>query len=197
MTTSPEDPTRETALDAVVMVYSLLEGHPASGCCVQLIQSRARLFTTALAILEARAILIRVYGVAPAAATAKLSQLAEGDMEIDGIDAAAMTAAMRLADEESMDVTDAVLLLAARDRQDAVIATDDRGLVRSCSRLGVDVVCPVDQQLRATMAKWESERLPTKGLPRILGQVHAWLAQRSGPFAEDFWSATGSGSRMP
>lgn len=53
----------DRALDSMLVVYSLLDGHPASTACSQFISERAGWFTSVLVILEAKAILAKVYGV--------------------------------------------------------------------------------------------------------------------------------------
>ena len=43
-------------LDAMLIVYSLLDDHPASAVCESFIRERANWFTTTLTLLEAKAI---------------------------------------------------------------------------------------------------------------------------------------------
>ncbi|MCE2402853.1 hypothetical protein J4G08_18450 [Candidatus Poribacteria bacterium] len=52
-------------LDAMLIVYSLLGNHPASDVCEAFIRERASWFTTTLTLLEAKAILTKVYAVMP------------------------------------------------------------------------------------------------------------------------------------
>lgn len=88
------NPHPERALDAMVLVYALLEGHPASAACEQLIRQRSGWFATAMTLLEAKAVLTKVYGVEPARGTEKLTQAASGPLLILPVDASIATAAM-------------------------------------------------------------------------------------------------------
>ena len=75
MTSSSDTPV-ERGLDAMIIVYSLLKTHPAS--CEQFLRTRTSWFTTGLTLLEARAVLTKVYAVDPPLASRKLSQFAAG-----------------------------------------------------------------------------------------------------------------------
>lgn len=61
--TSFSSPLVERGLDAMIIVYSLLDQHPASIPCEQFIRSHSGWFTTALTVLEVKAVLTKVYGV--------------------------------------------------------------------------------------------------------------------------------------
>lgn len=76
--TSSSSPIFERGLDTMLVVYSSLTGHPAATDCEQFIRSRTGWFTTSLSLLEAKAILTKVYGVEVALVTDKLAQLTEG-----------------------------------------------------------------------------------------------------------------------
>ena len=52
-----------SGLDAMLIVYSLLDDHPASAVCESFIRERTRWVTTTLALLEVKAILTKVYAV--------------------------------------------------------------------------------------------------------------------------------------
>jgi hypothetical protein len=60
---SSSNPRLERGLDATLLVYSLLENHPASAICEQFIRTHTGWFTTILTLLEVKAILTKVYGV--------------------------------------------------------------------------------------------------------------------------------------
>ena len=61
--TSSFSPPLERGLDTMLIVYSLLQGHPAASPCEQFIRSQTGWFTTPLSIFEAKAVLTKVYGV--------------------------------------------------------------------------------------------------------------------------------------
>jgi predicted nucleic acid-binding protein len=58
----------------MVLVYALLDGHPASAACERLIREQAGWFTTSMTLLEVKAVLTKVYGVEATQATEKLTQ---------------------------------------------------------------------------------------------------------------------------
>ena len=184
-------------LDAMLIVYSLLGNHPASDVCEAFIRERASWFTTTLTLLEAKAILTKVYAVDANLVSQRLSQFSAGPIEIIEVDLSITLASMQIADTLEIDMTDAVLLQAARTRSVNTLATDDRKLVHACHQVDITVENPIDIQMRRQMASWESKNLPQKGLPRILSRIHQWLEQNHQQAAEDFWCQTGGGSHLP
>src|SRR5579871_4641308 len=193
MTSSSEVPA-ESGIDTMLLIYSLLEGHPASDVCEQFLRSRTGWFTTVLTLLEVRAVLTKVYGVESTRASDKIGQLAHGPMIVFGLDITGTVATLHLADSLRIDLSDAALIYAAQAHGISRLATDDAGLARACVSLGIIVDNPIDSGLRTHIAEWERANLPPKGLVRILSQVHVWLMRHHPEAAEDFWSQTGTGS---
>ncbi len=184
-------------LDAMLIVYSLLDDHPASDVCESFIRNHVNWFTTTLTLLEAQAILTKVYDVDVNLASQQLSQFSAGPIEIIEVDLPITLTSMQIADALKIDITDAILLQVTRTRGANVLATDDRKLIQACHQVDIAVENPIDVSLRRQMASWESENLPQKGLPRILRRIHQWLCQNHQQAAEDFWSQTGGGSHLP
>ncbi len=191
------DQSAPRGLDAMLIVYSLLDDHPASAACESFIRDHTNWFTTTLTLLEAKAILTKVYAVDTNLTSQQLSQFSEGPIEIVEVDLPITLVAMSIADTLAIDITDAVLVQATRTRNANILATDDRKLIQACHQVDITVENPIDVSLRRQMASWESENLPQKGLPRILRQIHRWLHQNHQQAAEDFWSQTGGGSHLP
>jgi predicted nucleic acid-binding protein len=196
MTSSSSSPL-ERGLDAMLIVYSLLDGHPASTVCEQFIRARTGWFTTAIGLLEAKAVLTKVYAVDAAFASRKLAQLAVGPLSVVPVDAAIGLAAMDLADALHIDLTDGALLHAARAHGARWIATDDSRLAQACRSVGCTPETPIDVGLRRRISEWEDANLPAKGLARLLHRVHRWLGESHPEAALDFWSQTGAGSHLP
>ena len=73
-------------LDAMLIVYSLLDDHPASAACESFIREHTNWFTTALTLFEAKAILTKVYAVDINLASQQLSQFSAGPIEIIEVD---------------------------------------------------------------------------------------------------------------
>ena len=195
--TSSSSSIFERGLDTMLVVYSSLTRHPAATDCEQFIRSRTGWFTTSLSLLEAKAILTKVYGVEAALVTDKLAQLTEGLVTVAAVSVETTLAAMKLADKHRLDLTDAVLLSCALMHQSTEIATDDQQFAQVCRQLGLIVENPIIDSLRQQMAQWEANNLPAKGLPRILHHFHRWLSRNHPQAADDFWSQTGNGSHMP
>jgi predicted nucleic acid-binding protein len=195
--TSSSDPAFERALDAMVIVYSLLDGHPASPACEQFIRSRTGWFTTVVTLMEVKAVLTKVYGVDSSLASEKLAQFARGPLVVAALDASTTLAAMNTSDTLGIDLTDAVLLEATRSLGAPRLTTDDGRLARACRQAGIEPENPIDGALRPRIAEWEQANLPAKGLPRVLRRVHEWLGQTAPQAAQDFWSLTGGGSHLP
>jgi hypothetical protein len=141
--------------------------------------------------------LTKVYGVDVALATQKLAQLAAGPIAILSLDVSAVLTAMRTSDTLGIDLTDAVLLHTVQAQGATYMATDDHKLIQACRQVGIIVETPIDADLRQRMARWEAANLAEKGLPRLLDQIHRWLREHHPQAAQDFWSRTGRGSRLP
>jgi predicted nucleic acid-binding protein len=190
-------PALERGLDTMLLVYSLLPGHPAAVPCSQFIAAQSGWFTSPLVVVEAKNILTKVYGVDPGAATAKLQQFAATPVVQLGFDERAAAAAFALADTHGLDITDAVLLQLTQQHGAAFLATDDYRLTQACRQLGIAPVSPLDAALRQQVAVWEAVNLASKGLARILQRIHEWLSQGHPQAAHDFWSMSGGGSHLP
>jgi predicted nucleic acid-binding protein len=181
----------------MILVYSLLQGHPAALPCDQFLRSQSGWFTSPLVLVEAKNILTKVYGVDAGAATAKLRQFAGGPAVLLDLDQATVSSAFQLADTHGLDVTDAVLLHLAQQHGAGHLATEDQRLTQGCLRLGITPVSPFDPALRQQVAAWEAGNLAPKGLARVLRRVHQWLSQTHPQAAQEFWSQTGGGSHLP
>jgi predicted nucleic acid-binding protein len=193
---SVSDPL-ERGLDTMVLVYSLLQGHPASTACEHLLRSNTGWFTSPLVIFEAKAILTKVYGEDSAVTTQKLAQLVSGPLVLLELDPTEVTTVLRLTDTYSLDLTDAVLVHLARRNRAAFLATDDQSLSSVCSKLNIIPISPLDSTLRQAVGAWEAAHVPPKGLPRVLRRVHRWLSNSHPQASQAFWSQTGAGSHLP
>jgi hypothetical protein len=75
--TSSSSPPSDRVLDASILVYSLLQGHPAEAACEQFLRPYSWL-TSPLVLFEAKTIMTKVYGVNPVLASQKLALIASG-----------------------------------------------------------------------------------------------------------------------
>ena len=195
MTSSSSTPL-DCALDSMILVYSLLQGHPAAPACEQLLRMRSGWFTSPWVLFEAKAVLTKVYGEAPELVTQKLAQVVHGPVALIDLLPSDVVTVFHLADSHGLDLTDAVLLLTARRHGSRLLASDDHQLSLACSQFGITALSPLDTALRQAVAAWEASFLPPKGLPRVLRRVHQWLSHSHPQAAHDFWSHTGGGSHL-
>jgi len=181
----------------MVLVYSLLKGHPALPACEQILRVNSGWFTSSWVLFEAKGVLTKVYGEDPILTTKKLAQVASSPVAVLDLDPADITKVFQLADTYGVDLTDAVLLHLAKSNGAIYLATDDQHLSQVCTHFGITPVSPLDAALRNAVAAWETAHIPPKGMPRLLRRVHQWLSQLHHHAAQDFWSQTGSGSHLP
>jgi predicted nucleic acid-binding protein len=188
----------ERGLDAMIIIYSLLDKHPASKACEQFIRNRTGWFTTTLTLFESKSILTKVYGVDNTLVSQKLEQFSEGPITTFGVNLDTALKAMKMADALQIDLTDAVLLYIAQEHKASCLVTDDVKLAKACEKVGIKPETPVDSAIRQQMASWEQTNLPEKGLSRVLFYIHNWLLRHNyDKIAEEFWSQSENGSRLP
>jgi predicted nucleic acid-binding protein len=189
--------TLERGLDTMILVYYLLQGHPAALPCEQFLRAHSGWFTSPLVLIEAKNILTKVYNVNASDVSTKLLQFAAGPIVLLDLDEVAVTSSFQLADASGLDLTDAVLLHLAQRYGATYLATEDQRLAGSCTQFGITPQSPFDAVLRKQVASWEASNLAPKGLSRVLRRVHDWLSQPYPQAAQDFWTQTGGGSHLP
>lgn len=190
-------PAFASGLDTMLVVYCVVDGHPAGATCEQFIKGQSGWFTSPLVLIEAKTILTKVYSVDPAAATKKLEQFSTVPVAFADLDATSVLAAFQLADAHRLDMTDAVRLQLAISNGASNIATADQHFAAVCAQLGINATSPLDAAMRKMVAAWEAAHVQPKGLPRVLWRIHQWLSQSHPQAAQDFWSQSGGGSHMP
>jgi predicted nucleic acid-binding protein len=195
MTSSSSLPS-DRVLDTSILVYGLLQGHPAQAACEQLLRTYPWL-TSPLVLFEAKTILSKVYGVDPVLASQKVALFASGSNITVDLTSSDSVRAIHLADAYAIDITDSILLGIAQGLGATYLATDDQRLAQVCRQLGITPISPLDAALRQTVYTWEAANLAPKGLQRVLRRIHQWLSQYHPQAAQDFWSRTGAGSHLP
>lgn len=195
--TLSSDPSVGSGLDTMLIVYSLLEGHPASEVCENFIRSRGGWFSNSLILIEVKVVLSKIYGASNNIVIEKLAQLSAGPVVFFDVNHTATLAALKLADWANLDLADALLIETTRAQKATSLATDDSSLIHACPQFGIKALSPINDSLRKDIAAWERSNLEPKGLPRILASVRFWLSGVDPRVAELFWSKTGSGSHLP
>jgi predicted nucleic acid-binding protein len=107
---SSSNPPLDRGLDTIVLVHSLLQGHPALTACEQLLRTHSGWFTSPWVLFEAKAVLTKVYGEDPALVTQKPAQVTTGPVVLIDFELADVPTILRLADTCPLDLTTAVLL---------------------------------------------------------------------------------------
>lgn len=182
-------------IDTPILVYLAIDGHPARN------QVQAELRTgdwgsSVLVLFEMFQVLTREYAVSRGAARAEVDLLARSPISWAGLHAQQAVEVVAIAEKEGLASTDAILLhLAEKDR--GVLVTQDSRLLGAAQRRGVAARNPINRDLAAKIAAWESANLPEKGLTRLLGPVLKWLRAQDPAMAERFREATGNLSRLP
>lgn len=181
-------------VDSNLLVYASLTDHPAGDPARSYLSLGAAWLTSAAALVEMARVLTGVYGADPDFVERTLTGLSQA-MSVEPLTADVLLDASPLQRRHGIDQTDAILLVTCLSRQ-AELATDDRGLARAASASGIRVEDPIGPEVRSTIARWEADHLPPKGLPRVLAQIHRWIDLRSPELASEFRSATQDLSRI-
>ena len=182
-------------LDTPLLVYGALHGHPAEAVAeVEL--RHGDWGSTVLVLAELYHVLTQHYGLAPAAAVAEVERAAR--LPILWIRAEAADVALAAAEQarHRVEGADAALLLLA-ERDSGTLVTADRRLLRAALGRGVAARNPIPNDLTATIAEWESRRVPPKGIERLLATVERWLRAREPGISDEFVSATAQLTRPP
>jgi predicted nucleic acid-binding protein len=116
----------------------VITGHPARAACHNLLLAQSGWFTSPLVLIEAKAILTKVYSVDASAATTKLAQFSNVPITFADLDAAGVHAAFQLADVHDLNTTDAVLLQLAVSTGARNIATADQHFAKVCCQFGIN-----------------------------------------------------------
>ena len=157
-------------LDTMILVYSLLQGHPAATACEQLLRAHVGWFTSPWVLLEAKAVLTtKVYGEDPALVTQKLAQIAHGPVVLVDLARTDVITVLQFADTHALDLrispTPSCCILVHRHGA-RFLASDDQRLSLVCSQFGITPLSPLDSALRQAVGAWEASHVPPKGLPR-------------------------------
>src|SRR2546421_1408575 len=100
---SSSSPPLERGLDTMVLVYSLLQGHPARTACEQLLRAYTGWFTSPWILFEAKGVLTKVYGEDAALTSQKLAQIAGGPIALFDLNPADVPIVFQLADTHDLD----------------------------------------------------------------------------------------------
>jgi len=173
-------------VDSNIIIYSLLSNHPASDVCRDFLESRLyRFYTSPITPFEIYHVLHRIYGVPRDDAGEKALLLFQAPIEIFPVDSEMARSALEKALTYGLELNDSLLLEAGVRYEIPSIATEDRRLSNASVKHGIFPQTPVTDEIRREINEWE-EKLPPKGLQRILKAVYQWIKDRDKAIAEAF-----------
>ncbi len=187
-------------IDANILVYALVEGHPATDACEEFIRrvsEKKLLVTTPLTPFEIYYVLWRIYGLSRNEAFEQAVSLFDSPIEFMRITEEDARMALKKVVEHSIEANDALLLVSCLQHGISSLASDDTRLLKACQEEGVHTEKPIDAKISQKMEMWEKEKLPEKGAQRMLLRIYNWLLDKDPKVAEEFKQATGNMKRLP
>ncbi len=179
------------ALDTNIIVYSLLEDHPASQVCDALIRSgRYDFHTTPLTPFEVYFALRRAYSIPKEEASEKALSLFDSPLTFAEIGTEDARTALKRCVAHDLDANDSLLIQACLRSNIPSLTTDDKRLLKASEENGILPQTPIEEEHRKKMRQWEADNLPPSGLPRLLRSIHSWLEDTNTEIAREFLDAT-------
>lgn len=182
-------------IDTPLLVYRALAEHPASGT-VERELATGEWASSVQVLLEFFQVVTRDYAVSAEAASEAVSRLARSPVHWASMDASLAVRTAQVRSRHRLESTDAALLLLAQEDH-GILVSQDRRLLREAEALGVAVRNPISRDLAASIARWEEERLPPKGVARLLRPVESWLRRHDSTLADRFVDATSDLTTLP
>jgi len=187
-------------IDANLLIYALIEDHPASSVCEAFIRKENRyrkLYTTVLTPFEVFHVLWRIYGLKREQAMEKALSLFNSPLSFIPITEEVARISLEKIVEYKIDSNDALLLTSSILYDIPSLASDDRKLLKASNEEGIHTQSPINEKLRRDMNEWEKEKLASKGIPRILQRIYKWLLDIDNEIAEEFKKATNNLKQLP
>ena len=173
-------------VDSNIIVYSLLDNHPASEVCRDFLESKLyKFYISPIIPFEIYHVLHRVYGVPKSDAREKALLLFQASIEIFPVDGEMARNALEKAVTHGLELNGSLLLAAGIRYEIPSIATEDRRLLNISTKHGIFPQTPVTDEIKGEIDEWE-RRIPPKGLQRILKAVYRWIKDRDEGIAEAF-----------
>ena len=185
----------EKILDSNILIYSILEDHPASDVSEKLLLSCENKFTwttSPITFLETFHVLIKIYGQDKSKTLHKIKEAMKSPLDIKPLNMQLIFSSLEKSIKHLIDTNDAILLQIAIDFGIPIIATDDKKLINACESYGIICENPINDNIRKHMSEWELKNLPKKGITRIYSNVYNWLQQIDKKIANKFKSETNS-----
>jgi predicted nucleic acid-binding protein len=182
-------------VDTPLLVYAAMTDHPAKSM-VESVLGEETWSSSVLVMLELYQVLTRTYAVPPQEAAAAIEQFTAITVGWAPLDSERALATVHAREQTELDAADAHLPQLARDDHGTLV-TLDRRLLRVARAHGVLVHNPIGSALTSSIADWEAEHLPSKGLGRFLSRTEQWLRDADAGVADRFVQATDQFTRLP
>ncbi|MHA1651861.1 MAG: type II toxin-antitoxin system VapC family toxin [Candidatus Helarchaeota archaeon] len=186
-------------LDSNILIYSLLENHPASDVCEAVILSCENKFewvTSPITFIETYYVLINVYGQEASQILQKIRKISKTPIIIITLDKNLVLSSLEKALIHQIDTNDSILLQIGIDLGISIIATDDKKLIETCNNYGIICENPITEDIREEMRIWEQKNLPEKGIRRIYFDIYKWLYKKNAKLADEFKVKTKNFTRL-
>ena len=145
-------------LDSNILIYSILEGHPASNACEQLILSGEDKFfwtTSPITFYETFHVLVKIYNQPAIKVLEKIDQIMKLPINIISLNSQLTFSSLEKCMRHSIDTNDSLLLEIAIHQGISIIATDDKKLIDICKQYGIICENPITEEIRKKMSEWE------------------------------------------
>lgn len=187
-------------IDTNVLVYALIENHPASSVCEAFIQEQKEkheFYTTTFTPFEMFHVLWKIYGLDIHLVLEKVMGILDSPLSFIQASERALRIAFKKRLEHQLETNDALILATALVQDIPSIVSDDRKLLNAAEQEGLVAVSPINENTRKEIAQWERANLSEKGMSRILTRIHSWLKQENHEIATAFKIATVNLKQLP
>lgn len=187
-------------IDTNVLVYALIDNHPASSVCEMFIreqQDQHQFYTTTLTPFEVFHVLWKIYDLNIHQVLERVMLVLNSPLSFIQISERATRIAFKKRVEYQLETNDALLLAVALVHDIPSLVSDDIKLLNACEQEGLMALSPINDHIRAEISQWEKENLPEKGISRILTRIYSWLQEEENQVAQMFKIATNNLTQFP
>jgi len=191
---------KRAVIDTNILVYAMLEDHPAYHDCYNFLleaETNFTLYSSVETLFEIYRILRVFYQLDPRAAIEKVVQLESSSILFLETQSKSVRDILESIQQKLIHANDGRLLAIARETASEAIITDDRHFGKVIQELNLKWVTPIQDSTRMEMDAWEQMNLPPKGLPRILASIFNYLQQIAPEVARKFHSDTRNFTSLP
>ena len=187
-------------LDSNILIYMLLENHPANQDCASYVlegKDSSRYFSIVDCLDEFYYVLNTFYGIKPAKIMEKINQLLNTEIQFLNLSIEDCKKSFEEAVISNLQIHDMKLYLLAQKLDASIVVTDDKKFRSFLQEKDFTAITPIQERTRIMMNDWEKKFIPKKGLSRVLLHVFKYLDIQNPELSESFRSDTESISKLP